>query len=305
MSLMEKFKNGLAKTRANFSQSLDNLFKGKKIDENFFEELEENLIMSDVGVETSLKIIEDLKTEIHQNKITEPFEVKNLLIQKMVNLFDYQSMEEDEEEIISDSPHVILVIGVNGSGKTTTIGRLAYRWRHANKKVMMVAGDTFRAAAIEQLEIWAQRVGTDFIKQQAGSDPSSVFFDALKAAKSRGVDIVIGDTAGRLHTKVNLMEELKKIYRVTGKVMERVPQEVLLVIDATTGQNGLVQAKKFSEAIPVSGVVLTKLDGTAKGGIVLAIKEQLGIPVKYVGLGEKMEDLEIFDPTSFVKALLE
>ncbi len=302
MSLMEKFKNGLVKTRANFSQQLDNLFKGKKIDENFFEELEESLIMSDVGVDTSLKIIEELKTEIHQNKITEPFEVKNLLIQKMADLFDYQP-EEDEK--IKDSPHVILVIGVNGSGKTTTIGKLAYRWRNANKKVMLVAGDTFRAAAIEQLEIWAQRVSTDFIKQQTGSDPSSVFFDALNAARSRGVEIVIGDTAGRLHTKVNLMEELKKVYRVNGKVMNGAPHEVLLVIDATTGQNGLVQAKKFSDAVPVSGVVLTKLDGTAKGGIVLAIKEQLGIPVKYVGLGENIEDLEIFDPTSFVKALLD
>lgn len=302
MSLMEKFKNGLVKTRANFSQQLDNLFKGKKIDENFFEELEESLIMSDVGVDTSLKIIEELKTEIHQNKITEPFEVKNLLIQKMADLFDYQP-EEDEK--IKDSPHVILVIGVNGSGKTTTIGKLAYRWRNANKKVMLVAGDTFRAAAIEQLEIWAQRVSTDFIKQQTGSDPSSVFFDALNAARSRGVEIVIGDTAGRLHTKVNLMEELKKVYRVNGKVMNGAPHEVLLVIDATTGQNGLFQAKKFSDAVPVSGVVLTKLDGTAKGGIVLAIKEQLGIPVKYVGLGENIEDLEIFDPTSFVKALLD
>ncbi len=300
MSLLGKFKKGLEKSRNNIFQRMEYLFKRKDLGESFFDELEENLIMSDIGATTSLRIIEDLRTYIQNNKISDPLEVKLQLMQMLVELLSRHEAEGEQETI----PKVIMIVGVNGSGKTTTIGKLAYRWVNDNKKVMLVAGDTFRAAAIEQLEIWGKRVGAEIIKQQAGSDPSSVFYDALQAAKSRNVDIVIGDTAGRLHTKVNLMEELKKIHRVIGKVIKEAPHEILLVIDATTGQNGLAQAQKFKEAIPVDGVVLTKLDGTAKGGIVLAIKEGLGIPIKYVGLGENMEDLERFDPEVFVEALL-
>ena len=301
MSMLEKFKQGLAKSRDSFVHGVGGIFKGKEISEEFYEELEESLIMSDVGAETSMNIIEELRREVQQNKINNTMEVKKVLMQKIADRLRNEEITSEDSIV---PPRVILIVGVNGSGKTTTIGKLARKWINDQKKVMIVAGDTFRAAAIEQLEIWGSRVGAEVIKQQAGSDPSSVYFDALQAAASRNIDVVIGDTAGRLHTKVNLMEELKKIHRVTGKVKDDAPHETLLVIDATTGQNGLAQAQKFSEAIPVSGIVLTKLDGTAKGGIVLAIKEQLGLPIKYVGLGEGIDDLEPFDPEIFVQALL-
>ncbi|NLZ27657.1 MAG: signal recognition particle-docking protein FtsY [Firmicutes bacterium] len=302
MSLFDKFKSGLERSRKNFSQHLEHLFRGRGITEAFFEELEEGLILGDVGAETSENIIESLREELQNNRITDAAGVKEVLARQLIAMLSHYPVLPERD--IFDTPLVILVVGVNGSGKTTTIGKLAHRWIGNRKKVMLVAGDTFRAAAIEQLEIWAGRTGAELIKQQAGSDPSSVYYDALQAAKARHVDVVIGDTAGRLHTKVNLMEELKKIHRVCGKVITGAPQKVMLVIDATTGQNGLAQAEKFNHAVPVSGVILTKLDGTAKGGIAIAIKERLGVPISHVGLGEKIDDLEYFDPGLFVQALL-
>lgn len=302
MGLFEKFKSGLEKSRNNFNQSFEQLFKGTEITDSFYDELEESLIIGDVGAETSMKIIDDLKEEVSSMNIADAFEVKGLLMKNLTELLNHQPAVQEEK--ITDTPFITIVVGVNGSGKTTTIAKLAHRWIKKGKKVMVVAGDTFRAAAIEQLEVWADRVGAEIIKQQAGSDPSSVYYDALHAASSRKVDVIIGDTAGRLHTKINLMEELKKIHRVIGKVQPGAPHEVLLVVDASTGQNGLSQAGKFSEAVPVTGVALTKLDGTAKGGIAISIKEQLGLPINYVGLGEKLDDMEPFDPELFVRALM-
>ncbi|MFY9113865.1 MAG: signal recognition particle-docking protein FtsY [Dethiobacteria bacterium] len=302
MNLFDKFKSGLERSRKNLNQHLEHLFRGREITEAFFDELEEGLILGDVGAETSANIIESLREELQSSRITDVSKVKEVLAKKLIDLLSHYPILPERD--IFDPPLVILVVGVNGSGKTTTIGKLAHRWIRNRKKVMMVAGDTFRAAAIEQLEIWADRTGAELVKQQAGSDPSSVYYDALQAAKARHIDVVIGDTAGRLHTKVNLMEELKKIHRVCGKVIPGSPHKVMLVIDATTGQNGLAQAEKFNHAVPISGVILTKLDGTAKGGIAIAIKEQLGFPISHVGLGEKIDDLEYFDPSLFVQALL-
>ncbi|NLI70990.1 MAG: signal recognition particle-docking protein FtsY [Firmicutes bacterium] len=302
MSLFDKFKSGLERSRKNFGQRLEHLFRGREITDAFFEELEEGLILGDVGAETSENIIESLREELQDKRITDAARVKEILARQLIGLLSHYPVLPERD--IFDTPLVILVVGVNGSGKTTTIGKLAHRWIRNRKKVMLVAGDTFRAAAIEQLEIWAERTGAEIVKQQAGSDPSSVYYDALQAARARDVDVVIGDTAGRLHTKVNLMEELKKIHRVCGKVIAGAPQKVMLVIDATTGQNGLAQAEKFNHAVPVSGVILTKLDGTARGGIAIAIKERLGVPISHVGLGEKINDLEYFDPGLFVEALL-
>ena len=301
MSILDKFKIGLEKSRKNLN--FGEVFIGKEIDDDFFDDLEEKLILADVGGETAFQIIEELKEETSSMGIKEDYKVKNLLVKKMLKLLDYGN--EVTEELPKEGPLVILVIGVNGSGKTTTIGKIAQRWKKKNKNVMMVAGDTFRAAAIDQLEIWSQRVGAEIVKQQPGSDPSSVYYDALQAAPSRNIDVVIGDTAGRLHTKVNLMDELSKIHRVIGRVTPGAPHEVLLVIDACTGQNGLSQALKFNEAVPFTGVVLTKLDGTARGGIAIAIREQLKLPIKYVGLGEKLEDLEVFSPELFANAIVD
>lgn len=302
MNLFDKFKSGLEKSRKNFNQQLEHLFRGREITEAFFEELEEGLILGDVGAGTAANIIDALREELQSNRITNVSKVKEVLARQLIGLLSSYPIFPERD--VFNPPLVILVVGVNGSGKTTTIGKLAHRMIRNQKKVLLVAGDTFRAAAIEQLEIWADRTGAELIKQQAGSDPSSVYYDALQAAKARRIDFVIGDTAGRLHTKVNLMEELKKIHRVCGKVIPDAPHKVMLVVDATTGQNGLAQAEKFNHAVPVSGVILTKLDGTAKGGIAIAIKEQLGFPISHVGLGEKIDDLEYFDPGLFVQALL-
>jgi fused signal recognition particle receptor len=301
-SVTNKFKEGLSKTRDAFVDRVDDLFsRRKKIDEDFYEELEEILIGADVGVNTVLKLIDELRTEVKKRKIEEPSELQPILSEKLIELLKGDS--NASLNMAKQGLTVILFVGVNGVGKTTTIGKMAHMFKSQGKKVLLAAGDTFRAGAIEQLETWGQRVGVDVIKQQSGSDPAAVMFDALQAAKNRGVDVLLCDTAGRLQNKVNLMEELNKIFRVIQREVPEAPHEVLLVLDATTGQNALTQAKLFGDKTGLTGLVLTKLDGTAKGGIVVAIRQELNIPVKYVGLGEKMDDLQQFDSEQFVHAL--
>ncbi|MNJ48697.1 Signal recognition particle receptor FtsY [compost metagenome] len=273
----------------------------KKIDEEFFEELEEILIGADVGVNTVMSLIDDLRTEVKKRRIEDAADLQPILSEKLVELL--RGDEDNELKLNHDGISIILFVGVNGVGKTTTIGKLAHYYKQQGKKVIMAAGDTFRAGAIEQLEVWGQRVGVDVIKQQAGADPAAVMFDAVQAAKQRGADILLCDTAGRLQNKSNLMEELNKIYRVIQREIPSAPHEVLMVLDATTGQNALSQAKLFGEKSGVTGLVLTKLDGTAKGGIVIAIRQELSLPVKLVGLGEKMDDLQPFDSEQFVHGL--
>ncbi len=301
MSLIDQFKNGLARSKSGFISRLDGLFGGGEINEAFYEELEEILVSGDVGVQTSVKLVDQLKEEIRRQKIKAREEARNLLLQLITGIMKpgETSVEQDEQ------PFVILLVGVNGSGKTTTAAKLANLYRQERKNVLLVAGDTFRAAAIEQLEIWAARAGVELIKQQPGSDPSALFFDAINAAKARAVDLVIGDTAGRLHSRHNLMEELNKIHRVIGRIMPGAPHRVLLVLDATTGQNAVAQAKSFNQSLAIDGLVLTKLDGTARGGIVINIADELKIPVCYVGTGETMDDLAPFRPEEFARALLE
>lgn len=301
-SVTNKFKEGLAKTRDVFVERVEDLFtRRKKIDEDFYEELEEILIGADVGVNTVLKLIDDLRSEVRKRKIESPSELQPILSEMLIALL--KGNEQAELKLADSGLTVILFVGVNGVGKTTTIGKMAHMLKSQGKKVLLAAGDTFRAGAIEQLEEWGRRVGVDVIKQQAGSDPAAVMFDALQAAKSRGVDVLLCDTAGRLQNKVNLMEELNKIYRVIRREVPEAPHEVLLVLDATTGQNAMTQAKLFDEKSGLTGLVLTKLDGTAKGGIVVAIRQELKLPVKFVGLGEKMDDLQPFDSDQFVHAL--
>lgn len=301
-AVTQKFKDGLTKTRTAFVEKVEDLLvRRKKIDEEFYEELEEILIGADVGVNTVVKLIEELRTEVRKRKIEQAADLQPILSEKLVGLL--QNSQNSELHLASSGPTVILFVGVNGVGKTTTIGKLAHRYKQQGKNVLMAAGDTFRAAAIDQLEVWGKRVGVEVIKQQPGSDPAAVMFDAIQAAKTRGVDILLCDTAGRLQNKSNLMDELNKIYRVIGREIPDAPHEVLLVIDATTGQNALSQAKLFGEKTGVTGLVLTKLDSTAKGGIVIAIRQELDLPVKLVGLGEKMDDLQDFDSDQFVHAL--
>ena len=297
MSIFARLKQGLSKTRENFSEKIDQLLKfTKKIDEETFDELEELLIASDVGVNTTLQLIDKLKEE--SKRMKSPDELKEKLKEEIMSLFP-------ESKITLASPTVLLIVGVNGVGKTTSIGKLALKYKKEGKKVILAAADTFRAAAIDQLEIWANRVGVDIIKHAEGSDPAAVIFDAIQAAKARKADVLICDTAGRLHTKKNLMEELKKIFRVIEREMPGVKKETLLVLDATTGQNAIAQARTFCEAADITGIVLTKLDGTAKGGIVIAIKSELNIPVKLIGVGEKLDDLQFFNPGEFVDALFD
>lgn len=301
-AVTNKFKEGLAKTRNVFVERVEDLFsRSKKIDEDFYEELEEILIGADVGVNTVLKLIDDLRAEVKKRKIESPGELQPILSEMLIALL--KGEEQSGLNMADSGLTVILFVGVNGVGKTTTIGKMAHMLKSQGKKVLLAAGDTFRAGAIEQLEEWGRRVNVDVIKQQAGSDPAAVMYDALHAAKSRGVDVLLCDTAGRLQNKVNLMEELNKIYRVIQREVPEAPHEVLLVLDATTGQNALSQAKLFDEKAGLSGLVLTKLDGTAKGGIVIAIRQELKLPVKFVGLGEKMDDLQPFDSDQFVHAL--
>ena len=278
-----------------------NIFSGLfSIDEDFFEELEEALILSDMGVDTSTEAVDTLRERVKANKIKDPEEVKACLREILVETLDVGDPALD----LTDKPAVLLMIGVNGVGKTTTIGKIAHQLKTERKKVLLCAADTFRAAAAEQLTIWAERSGVEIIKQHEGADPAAVVFDAMNAARARRVDVVLVDTAGRLHNKQNLMNELNKIRRVIDREGEKSSKEVLLVLDATTGQNGLIQAKQFGESAGITGIVLTKLDGTAKGGVVVAIAKEMGVPVKFVGLGEGIDDLQPFDPVAFVNALI-
>lgn len=300
-----KYKEGMKKTRNSFSGKINDLIaRYRKVDEDFFEELEEVLISADVGVTAVMDLIDELKMEVKRRNIKDTKEVKEVISEKLVEI--YYGDDDEEIEVLNLQENeltVILVVGVNGVGKTTSIGKLAHQLKQEGNKVILAAGDTFRAGAIEQLEVWGERAGVDVIKQNAGSDPAAVIFDGIKAAKSRGADVLICDTAGRLQNKVNLMNELAKVKRVIEKEIPGAPHEVLLVLDATTGQNAMSQAKTFTEATNVSGIVLTKLDGTAKGGIVLAIRNELHIPVKFVGLGEQVNDLQVFDANAFVYGL--
>ncbi len=300
--MLEQFKKGLHKTREAFKGRLDNLFKVKEITPDFYEELEEVLISADVGVATSLKLIDQLREQIQEQKIKEGDAAREKLKTLLVELL--QEGGGSELHFPEMPPCVYLILGVNGVGKTTTIAKMAYYYTQKNKKVLLAAGDTFRAAAIDQLSQWSIATGVDLIKHHPGGDPSAVIYDAVNAAVARKSDLLLCDTAGRLHTKSNLLDEIKKMNRTIGKVLPGAPHETLLVLDATTGHNGIAQARLFHEAIPLTGIVLTKLDGTARGGIVIAVKDMTGIPVKLVGTGEKKEDLQPFDPHAFAEALL-
>ena len=296
----EKLVSGLTKTRNNIVSGLNSIFTGfSNIDDDFYEELEETLIMSDIGVNTTEEILDTLKEQVKELKIKEPMECKDLLIKNIEEQMDIGENAYDFENQRS----VILMIGVNGVGKTTSIGKLASQFKKNNKKVVLAAADTFRAAAAEQLKEWADRAGVDIVSGKEGSDPGSVLFDAISSAKNKGADILLCDTAGRLHNKKNLMEELKKLDRIIEKEYGGCHRENFIVLDATTGQNALVQAKQFKECADITGVILTKMDGTAKGGIAIAIQADLGIPVKYIGVGEQIDDLQKFDAHDFVEAL--
>jgi len=297
-----RLKEGLTKTRASLVGKVKEvLVRGGQIDEALFEELEEVLIQADVGVETSLELIEEVRQKVRERRIREAQDVQPLLAEGMKALLKGAPLAL--QPAAPASPLTYIVVGVNGAGKTTTVGKLAARFVREGRKVLIGAGDTFRAAAIDQLKVWAERAGADILAQQPGSDPAAVAYDAVQAAKARGTDVLILDTAGRLQTKVNLMQELGKVYRVVTRELGREPDESLLVIDGTTGQNALSQGRIFSETVPLTGVVLTKLDGTAKGGVVLSVSRALGLPVKLIGIGEGVDDLREFDPDAFVDAL--
>ncbi len=300
----EKYIAGLDKARTSFSDKLNALVaRYRVVDDDYFDELEQILIEADVGVHEVIEIINATKSQVKLENITDPQTINDIVIDKI--FVSYASNDELESEInfAKEGPTVILMVGVNGVGKTTTIAKLTHRYLKMGKKVLLAAGDTFRAGATEQLKIWGERLGVEVVEGKLGGDPASVMFDAAKKAKDNNIDILICDTAGRLQTKVNLMNELSKVRRVLGKEIPNAPHEVLLVIDATTGQNGVFQAKAFAEATGVNGIVLTKMDGTSKGGIIIAIKSALGIPVKFIGLGEKMEDLEEFDLDQYLNGL--
>ena len=301
MGLFSKIAEGLKKTKDSFLGGLQRIFNSfTKIDEELFEELEEQMIMSDIGVETSEQICESVRKKVKERGITDPNDIMELIYEVVSEI-----MGDDTGLDLTKSPAVIMVIGVNGAGKTTTIGKLCHQFRQEGKKVLVAAADTFRAAAIDQLQVWTDRAGVDIVKHAEGSDPGAVVYDSLEAAKARNCDVVVIDTAGRLHNKKNLMEELKKINRIIDSKAGECSREILLVLDATTGQNAVSQAKLFSETAPITGIVLTKLDGTAKGGIVISIKNELGIPVKLIGVGEKIDDLQPFNSRMFVDALFD
>lgn len=303
-SVTDKFKQGLSKTRDSFSGKVNDLIaRYRKVDEEFFDELEEILIGADVGVQTVMELIDELKMEVKRRNIQDTKEVQAVISEKLVEIYQSSGSENSDLNIHENGLTVILFVGVNGVGKTTTIGKIAHKLKNEGKSILLAAGDTFRAGAIEQLEVWGERVGVDVIKHTSGSDPAAVMYDAVQAAKARNVDILLCDTAGRLQNKVNLMKELEKVKKVIEKEIPGAPHEVLLVLDATTGQNAMSQAKTFSGATNVTGIVLTKLDGTAKGGIVLAIRNELNIPVKFVGLGEKVDDLQEFNAEQYVYGL--
>jgi fused signal recognition particle receptor len=302
-SLLEKLKSGVQKTRAGLVTALEDALQGKKeIDSDLLDELEYTLISADIGVNTTSEILESIRQRVERHQLADVGELKNLIRERLLEILQ---ASERAPARVAEPPAVVLVVGVNGAGKTTTIGKLAHRFKNEQRSVLLCAADTFRAAAIEQLEIWGERTGTQVIRQTPGSDPSAVLFDAVSAAKARKVDYVIVDTAGRLQTKENLMLELEKMNRTARKVIPDAPHEVLLVLDATTGQNGLEQARKFSGSSGVTGIVLTKLDGTAKGGIVIAIARELNLPIRYIGVGEKIEDLLPFDGEKFIESLFE
>ena len=301
----DKLDKGLEKTKENVFGKLSRAVAGKsKVDEESLDDIEEALITSDIGVETTLKIIEKLEDRVASNKYLNTTELNTFLKQEIANLLE-NSYANSEEFVLPhvDGPYVIMVVGVNGVGKTTTIGKLAHQFKQSGKKVVLGAADTFRAAAVDQLVIWSERVGVDIVKQEMGSDPASVCFDTLQSAKANNADVVIIDTAGRLHNKVNLMNELSKIRNVMDKVIPSAPHDVMLVLDASTGQNAIEQAKQFTKATEVDSLALTKLDGTAKGGVVIGISDQFKIPVRYIGVGEGMEDLQIFNKHEFVDSL--
>ncbi len=301
MGFFDKLKQGMNKTKSSFDEKISNVFKSfKKVDEDFLDELEEILIMSDIGMDTSIKIIGNLRNRMKKEKIQDEEEVKQALREEMQKILDVTDISLHLET----KPAVILVVGVNGVGKTTSIGKMANRLAKDGKKVVVAAADTFRAAAVEQLEIWAKRAGADIVKREEGVDPASVVYDAIKITKEKQADILIVDTAGRLHNKKYLMDELNKIQKVINKEMQEADKEVLLVIDGTTGQNAISQVKAFKEEADITGLVLTKLDGTAKGGVVIGIVEENKIPVKFIGVGEQIDDMEIFDSNDFVKAII-
>jgi len=300
LNVIHTLREGLAKTRKNISDRIGSLVLGEKIDESFLGELEEALIASDVGTQTAALVLADLNERFKRNELSSAGQVRDRLKQVLFEIVSRCPAALS----LTGTPSVILVVGVNGTGKTTTIGKLAHRLKGEGKKVMLAAADTFRAAAAEQLLVWGERNGVPVVKHKEGADPGAVVFDALVAAKARGMEVLIVDTAGRLHTKSNLMEELKKVQRILARELPGAPQETLFVLDATTGQNALAQAKTFHQAIGITGIVLTKLDGTPKGGIVFAINKDLGLPVKFVGIGEGIEDLKDFDPREFVEAML-
>lgn len=301
MGFFDKLKNGLNKTKTSFDEKINNVFKNfRKVDEDFLDELEEVLIMSDIGMDTSVKIISNLRERIKKEKIQDEEDVKQALREEMQKILDVTDIGLH----LNTKPSVILVVGVNGVGKTTSIGKMANRLTKDGKKVVVAAADTFRAAAVEQLEIWAKRAGADIVKRDEGVDPASVVFDAIKKTKENGADVLIVDTAGRLHNKKYLMDELNKIQKVINKEMPDADKEVLLVIDGTTGQNAISQVKAFKQETDITGIVLTKLDGTAKGGVVIGIVEENKIPVKFIGVGEQIDDMEIFNSEDFVKAII-
>ena len=303
-SFFQRLKDGLTKSRETWVQTIGSIFQNREWDEQSLEDMEESLLTADVGVKATQKLMETLRGLSPTGSEDVAKDMSSQLQQAMVKLLQGSTAESNLEPL-SVRPWIVLLLGVNGVGKTTTIGKLAAQYKADGKKVLLVAGDTFRAAAVEQLEAWGRRAGVELIKQRAGSDPSAVVYDGMKAAKSRGVDVLLIDTAGRLHTKIHLVEELKKIRRVIAREQPGAPHETLLVLDATTGQNGLQQAKVFKEATEIDGIVLTKLDGTAKGGVIISIREELGVPVRYIGVGEEVEDLQPFEAERFVEALFE
>lgn len=301
MGFFEKLKQGMSKTKTSLDEKINNVFKSfKKVDDDFLDELEEVLIMSDIGMDTSIKIMNNLRQKIKKEKIQDEEEIKEALREEMIQILS----KTDINLKLNTNPSVILVIGVNGVGKTTSIGKIANRLAKDGKKVVIAAADTFRAAAVEQLEIWAKRAGADIVKREEGVDPASVVYDAIKITRQKNADILIVDTAGRLHNKKYLMDELRKIQKVIKKEMNECDEEVLLVIDGTTGQNAISQVKAFKEEADITGLVLTKLDGTAKGGVVIGIVEENNIPVKFIGVGEQIDDMEVFNAEDFVKAII-
>ena len=302
MGFFDKLKSGLSKSKTSFDEKINNVFSGfRKVDEELLEELEEVLIMSDVGTETSLKIIDNLRQRIKKENIKEEQEVKQVLKEEMQKILE----EVPSNLNLNTTPSVILVVGVNGVGKTTSIGKIANRLKQDGKKVVVAAADTFRAAAVEQLEIWANRAGCDIVKKEEGIDPASVVYDAIKITKEKNADVLICDTAGRLHNKKYLMDELEKIKKVIDKEMPDASKEILMVLDATTGQNAISQVKAFKETVDITGLILTKLDGTAKGGVVIGIVEENKIPIKFIGVGEQIDDMEIFKAKDFVDAFID